>query len=360
MKKIFKALGKANKALWIIIIVLVAVRVALPYGIKYGINWYMGNKMESYKGHIDDFDLALYRGAYQIEDLVIWEKKKSPKDPLVEIKQIDLSLAWRAIFQGRLLGDLQVDGMKLSLIDSDDKKNKQMGTGQDWKTVVGKLVPIELESFRLSNSEVHLYNRDFKVPVDVVLDRIMVSATNIKNMDDKKELLPSSVEASARLQKSGIFTGGAKINLLSQVPAFESKMTLEKLDITKLNDFFLGYGPFTFTSGTFSAVGEVSTRDNKIKGYVKPFLENLDVINPDEKFDSPKRFFFETGLALSNLILRNSKNKTVATTIEFEGAAKGPKIETWDAFWGSLRNGFVEALQKTLDNTISIKDVPKS
>ncbi|WP_413292954.1 DUF748 domain-containing protein [Bdellovibrio sp. HCB185ZH] len=359
MKKLLKSLGKIEITLVAIVVFLVVVRIFLPYGIKYGINWYMGNKIENYKGHIEDFDLALYRGAYQIQGLKIWEKAKGPKQPLVFIKDIDLSLAWRGIFAGKLLGDLKVDGMKLDLVDSADKKKKQMGEDQDWKTVVGKLVPIELESFRLTNSEVHLYNNDFKVPVDVVLDRIMVSATNIKNTDKSKELLPSTMEASARLQKSGHVTAGAKINLLSKIPAFESKMAIDKLDITKLNDFFKGYGPFTFTSGNFSLYGEVSTRDGRVKGYMKPFFENIDVISSKEKFDSPKRFFFEMGIAMSNLILRNSENKTVATRVDFEGAAKGPDIKTWDALWGSIRNGFVEALKKKLDNTVSIKDVPK-
>ncbi|WP_413558286.1 DUF748 domain-containing protein [Bdellovibrio sp. HCB209] len=359
MKKLFKSLGRVHKAIWIVLILLIVVRIFLPTGIKYGINWYMGNKMESYKGKIEDFDLALYRGAYSMQGLKIWEKVKDEKTPLIYIKDIDLSLAWRGIFEGKLLGDLTVDGMKLDLIDSEDKKKKQLGTGEDWKTVVGKLVPIELESFRMVNSEVHLYNKDFKVPVDVVLDKISIAATNIKNTDNSKELLPSTVEASARLQKSGIVTAGAKLNLLSKIPAFESKLSMKDLDVTKLNDFFLGYGPFTFTSGKFSIVGEVSTREGNIKGYMKPFFENLDVIDPKEKFDSPKRFFFEVGLAMSNLILRNSDNKAVATTIEFEGATKGPDIDSWGAFWGSLRNGFVEALQKTIDNTISIKDVPK-
>jgi hypothetical protein len=359
MKKFFRSLGKTQKTILIIVLLLAVVRIFLPVGIKYGINWYMDNKMENYKGRIEDFDLALYRGAYQIEGLKIWEKVKSEKHPLVAIHQIDLSLAWRGIFKGKLLGDLKVDGLNLALIDSEDKKKKQMGAGEDWKAVVGKLVPIELESFKMTNSEVHLYNTDFKVPVDVVVDRIAISATNIKNTNNSKELLPSKVEATARLQKNANMTAGAKVNLLSKIPAFESKLTLDKLDVTKLNSFFLGYGPFTFTSGSFSLYGEVSTRDNRIKGYVKPFFENLDVIDPKEKYDSPKRFFYEVGLAMSNLILRNSKNKTVATRVDFEGASKGPDIDSWNAFWGSLKNGFVEALQKKLDNTISIKDVPK-
>ncbi|WP_413585071.1 DUF748 domain-containing protein [Bdellovibrio sp. HCB274] len=359
MQKIVKALGRVHKAIWIILILLIVVRVFMPVGIKYGINWYMGNKMESYKGKIEDFDLALWRGAYEIEGLKIWEKVKSEKAPLISIKEMDISLAWRGIFKGKLLGDLKVDGMKLDFVDSKDKKKKQLGTGQDWKTVVGKLVPIELESFRMVNSEVHLLNNDFKAPVDVVIDRIMASATNIKNTDNSKELLPSKVEVTARLQKDANITAGAKMNILAKTPTFESKITLDRLNITKLNDFFMAYGPVSFTSGHVSVLAEVSATNDRVAGYVKPFIEKLDVMSSEEKFDSPKRFFNEFSLATVNLILRNPNNKTMATKLEFEGAIKGPDFDTWGAVWTSLRNGFIEAMKKKLDNDVSIKDVPK-
>ncbi|QDK36306.1 DUF748 domain-containing protein [Bdellovibrio sp. NC01] len=360
MKNLLHSLSRVSKTVWIIILLLVGIRILLPYGCKYAINWYLGNKMESYKGHIDDFDLALYRGAYQIQDLKIWKKTLTPKNSFVEVKNIDLSLAWRALFKMKLLGDLEIDGAKIDLVDSDNKKKKQLGKGEeDWKTIVGKLVPIELESFKMTRSELHLINRDFKAPVDVVLDRIEIHATNIKNTDDSKEVLPSTVTASARLMKNAPVHADAKINLISKVPAFEAKLKMDKLDLTKLNDFFLAYGPFTFTSGKFSIYSEVTTKDNKIKGYVKPFFENIDVISDQEHFDSAQRFFNEVGLAMANLILRNRNNKTVATKIEFEGASHGPDVDKWGAVWTSLRNGFVEALRKTLDNTISIKDVER-
>ncbi|WP_413575532.1 DUF748 domain-containing protein [Bdellovibrio sp. HCB290] len=359
MKKIAKTLGRVHKAVWVILILLIVVRVFMPAGIKYGINWYMDNKMDSYKGKIEDFDLALYRGAYQIEGLKIWEKVKSEKMPLIAVKQMDISLAWRGIFKGKLLGDLKVDGMKLDLVDSKDSKQKQMGAGQDWKTVIGKLIPIELESFRMANSEIHWLNNDFKVPVDVVVDRIMVSATNIKNTNNSKELLPSKVEITARVQKDANLTAGAKMNILAKNPTFESKITMNRLNVTKLNDFFLAYVPISFSSGHVSLLAEISAKDDKIAGYVKPFIENLDVMSSEEKFDSPKRFFNEMSLATVNLILRNPNNKTMAAKLEFEGAMKGPDFDTWGAVWSSLRNGFVEAMKKKLDNDVSIKDVPK-
>ncbi|WP_413944040.1 DUF748 domain-containing protein [Bdellovibrio sp. HCB-162] len=352
-------LRKIPIAIWVLILVLILVRIFLPVGVKYGINWYLGQKLQNYEGHLDDFGLALYRGAYQFEGLRLWKKGKSAKDPLIEIKHTDLSLAWRALFKGKLLGDLKVDGVLLNLVDSQEKKKQQFGGGEDWKTVVGKLIPIELESFKLTHGEVLFVNKEFKVPVKIVMDEINAEATNIKNTDDRKELLPSTVQASARLQKSAKLHAEAKINLLSRLPAFESKFKLDKLDVTKLNDFFLAYGSFTVHSGKFSLYGEVSTKENMVKGYVKPFFENLDVMSPKEKFESPKRFFNEVAIAWANVFLRNSKDHTVATKIEFEGASKAPNINKWGAFWESLRNGFVEALKKQLDEKITIKDVPK-
>ena len=359
MKRLWTYVKRVHISIWTLILALVVARLLLPIGAKYAINWYLENKLTSYKGHIDDFDLALYRVAYQIEGLKIWKRTKGPKEPFVDVRKIDLSLAWRALFKGKFLGDLKIDQAKLDFVDSEKKEKKQVGAEEDWKTVVGKLVPIELESLQLTNSEVHLINRDFKVPVDVVMDRIDVRAKNIKNTDDNKDLLPSTVDASARLQKSGQIEADAKINLLSRIPAFQAKAKLDELDITSLNDFFLGYGPFTFHKGRLSIYAEVSTKENRVKGYVKPFFEHLEVMGDKEHFDSTKQFFNEAGLALANLILRSSKKKTVATKIEFEGASNAPDIDKWDAFWGAMKNGFVEAMKKQLDNDISIKDVPK-
>lgn len=353
------SLKRVQKTIVIIVTILVIIRIVLPFGMKHAINWYLDKKMVTYQGHIDDFDLALYRGSYQIQNLKIWKRTSPAEDAFVDIQKIDVSLAWRALLKFKVLADLEVEGAKLIFVDSEDKKKEQLGADGDWKDISGKLLLIELESVVIRNSEVHFLNKDLKVPFEIVLDRIDIRGTNINNTDSKKELLPSTVTAKARFQRSAPLSGNARMNLISRVPAFDANLKLEKFDITKMNSFFRAYGPFTFTSGTFSFYAEVGTKNSRVKGYIKPFFENLDLIDSKEKFDSPKRFFNEVALATGNLILRNSATKAVATKIEFEGASQGPNIETWGAVWSSLKNGFVQALAKSFDNSISIQDVPK-
>jgi hypothetical protein len=358
MRNPLDLLRHINKILLSVIILVALVRLFLPEIIKYQMNWYLDNKLKNYQGHINDVDVALYRGAFKLKDLRVWKRNREREDDFfVKIEEIDLSIAWRALLDRRVLGDLEVENAKIVFLDSDKEEKRQTGKGEDWRAALNRIVPIKLESFKIANSEVVFANNTLKVPALISLDQIDFRATNIKNTENKKEMLPSTVIASARLQKDAMVKAKARVNFISKTPALDLNVQVDKLDVTKLNDFLLAYGPVTLTSGNLSLYAEVATKGNQIKGYVKPFFENIDVISRAEKWDSPKRFFAEIGVALGNLILRNSKNKNVATKIDFEGPTQGPSIDTWSSLRISLQNAFIEALQKSLEHSISIKDV---
>lgn len=357
--KYFNRLGTTGKVILGVVLLLVVVRIFLPAGMKYAINWYLGNKMESYEGRIEDFDLALYRGAYQIEGLKIWKKGTGPEQALISTNQLDLSIAWRGILKKEFLGDLSIHGAKISLSDSKDEKKEDLGQGQDWQTVFKKLIPITLESVKIADSSFHFLNRDFKVPVDVKIDRIEGRIDNIRNTEDNKDPLPTRAAVVARMQGHADVKGKARLNLLSKVPSFDTDAQLQNLKLQTLNDFFMAYGPFTFTKGQFSLYVESVSRDGRIKGYAKPFIKDLDVIDDKESFKSMGRAFNEVGLALVNLILRDGDTKTLGARIEFEGASKAPSIDKWGAFWSSVQNGFFEAIKQSLEHSISPKDLKK-
>jgi Uncharacterized protein involved in outer membrane biogenesis len=359
MEKLVRYLKRTKKTVIVVILILVVIRIFLPVGIKYGINWYLDKKLDTYQGRIEDFDLALYRGAYQIEGLKIWKKEVGEDLPLIYVKRIDLSLAWRALFKGHLLGDLDIQEPVIALVDSKEKEKKQTGVGEDWKAIVGRLIPIEIESLTIDNGEVKMVNRDFKVPLEILVDQIDVKANNIRNTESKKATLPSDVIASARLQKDATAHLKGKMDAVSKIPAFDLSFTLEKLDLTKFNKVLITYVPFTFTSGRFSMYSEIATKNNQVIGYVKPFLEDADIIDAKESFISGKHVLIEIGVAVTNLVVRDFKQKNAATKIEFKGNVKDPEIDKWGAFWTAIKNGFGDALKERLDNSISIKDVPK-
>src|SRR5436190_22944801 len=88
-------------------IVLVAIRLALPYAIKRYVNDTL-DKIPEYDGHVGDIDLALIRGAYVIKDLSLLKTTGNVPVPLFSAPRIDLSVQWGELFHGAVVGEIVV------------------------------------------------------------------------------------------------------------------------------------------------------------------------------------------------------------------------------------------------------------
>src|ERR1035437_2765985 len=93
-----------------VIVLLIVIRIILPYVVLHYANKTLAN-MNSYYGHIEDIDVSLYRGAYIIKNIYINKddtvSKKQTK--FFTSKDVDLSLEWGAIFHGSFVGKLVFD-----------------------------------------------------------------------------------------------------------------------------------------------------------------------------------------------------------------------------------------------------------
>src|SRR5688572_15715649 len=80
--------------LWVVGILL-AIRIALPYVLLHLVNDRLAH-MPGYAGHVEDIDLALIRGAYQIEQLRLDKVDSLTQDtsPFMAAGVIDLSVEW--------------------------------------------------------------------------------------------------------------------------------------------------------------------------------------------------------------------------------------------------------------------------
>lgn len=328
-------------------------------GIKYAINWYLGNKIVAYEGHIADFDLHLYRGAYEVQGFQLWKRNSDHETPLIEVGSVDLSLAWRALWHRQILVDVAMDRLKVNFIDSESPNKRQFGNEEkNWKAILSKFMPIKIDSLKVTNSEVHFLNRDYRVPVDVYMDRLQVDASNIRNTSQKDAILPSTATVKGRLQNDAPFIVKAQFNLMKDPIAFNIDAQMKDFNLKKMNSLFLVYGPFTFTTGTFSLFSEAASNKGLVVGYAKPFFENVKMVANNETFISTKHALYEFLLGFGNLILRNP-SKDTATKIEFQGALTSPEIDKWDAFWLSLKNAFGTPLQKGIEDDVGIKNLPK-
>jgi hypothetical protein len=73
--------------------------------------------MDGYYGHVEDVDLSLYRGAYKIKNIYLNKvDKQKNQSPIFSARLIDLSVEWKALLHGSVVGEATLVQPKLAFI----------------------------------------------------------------------------------------------------------------------------------------------------------------------------------------------------------------------------------------------------
>ncbi len=344
-----------------IIIVLVIFRLILPYIVLKYVNNKLEN-LEEYYGHVEDIDIHLYRGAYEIKDIRLLkrvEKKgrtgTTEKDtiPFFKSPSIDLSIEWRAIFHGSIVGEISVEQPVVNFVKDRHKGEDVRADTADFAQLVDDLMPVTINRFDIHNGEIHYRDLGAKPKLDVAMKNLNITATNLTNVTDSKEVLPATLVASADAYE-GKFALNAKFDGLAKKPTFDMNTSMKGLNLVLLNDMLREYGNFDVKKGTFSMYGEFAAKQGKFGGYVKPFLKDLDVVQWNKQEGDFKQILWETLVASAAEILQNQRKEQLATKVEFGGTFDNADLNTWRAISYVLRNAFLHALRPAMDNSINI------
>lgn len=341
---------------WVTIVTLLIIRLILPHAALRGINWALANKLETYDGHVKDLDLSLYRGAYQLQGLEL-KKKKSTLPPLLNIAQIDLSLAWRTLFRGEITGDIHLFEAQLRIIDNDKKEKKQYGNDEpSWKDALMVIIPIRIQSLKVENSAVYFSNSDLSKANPIQLEKINLTARDLRSRPDGNDEALSPVEGSALLQDHAPLKVVGKLDALAKELRFDLNASLVNFHPKNINPMLLKYLPLDLTKGEISVYSEVAASQGDLIGYAKVFLKEIDVIAPKQELESGKHLFIELGTAFANWILKNKDDQTVAAVIPFARRNGKLDIDTSEAFWSAIKNKR-EELKRGFDNSVSLKNL---
>jgi hypothetical protein len=339
-----------------IIIVLIGVRIALPYIVLHYANKSLAN-LNSLYGHIDDIDIALYRGAYTIKDIHINKKDSVSGDQTEYFKSdvIDLSVEWSALFKGRFVGELVVEHP--SLIFTKDKTEPEdiQKDSADLKTVLDGFMPLKLNRIEIFEGIIKYVDQTSQPAVDIQMDNTYVLAQNLSSVVDSA-LLPSTVDAVSNIY-GGTLQFNMKLNALKEYPTFDLDAELENLQLPELNEFFKAYANFDVSKGTLGLYTEFAAKDGNYIGYVKPVIKDLKVLGNEDHKDSFWQKAWEGIVGAAGVILRNPKKEQVATKLPMEGTFDNTSTDTWHAIIILLRNAFIQALQPSIDAEINIESV---
>lgn len=340
-----------------IVLGLLVLRIVLPYVLLHLLNDRLA-KVPGYYGHAVDLDLALIRGAYRIEGLFLdhVDSVSHERTSFVSAEVIDLSVEWKALFHGSVVGELVIDRPSLSFTKDKVEPAEVQKDTTSLGDLLDDLMPLRINRVEVKGGELHYRDLASKPKVDVLMDDLDVLALNIRNSYDSTDVLPARVKATASVY-GGRFDLGMRLDPLARDPAFDLDMGLEGMRLTEFNDFFKAYADVDVNEGVFGLYSEIATEDRRFAGYVKPVIMDLDVLGPEDKGDTFFRKLWEGLAGTAGAVLTNPKHDQVATKLEFSGELDKPDTHLFYAIVDLVRNAFIRAIQPSIDQEISIVNV---
>ena len=340
-----------------ILLLLIAVRIALPTIVKNYLNKTLEN-IEGYTGHVEDVDIALYRGAYRIDGLVLKSTEQDSDRPFFSSEGIDLSLSWSAIFDGAITGEIILERPELNFVATESEEDT-MATGEDvdWTKEIKSLLPISINLFQIKNGRIN-YIDEFSDPkVDLYLNEMEFKIEDIRNTTDKSNPLPSPYELTATSIGEGKLNASGKANLLRQIPNFDLDFKFEEANLTAINDFSQAYGWFDFEKGNISLFAEMALVDSTLDGYFKPVLDNVEILDWDKEAEEEGflRKVYEGVVGGATEILENQPKDQSASRVTIKGTVTKTNIGVATAIITLFKNAFIQPLKKELEGRIGVR-----
>ena len=280
-RKIYKK--KRYKAPIIIIIILIGLRIYLPYYIKSKVNQVL-SELPGYNGAVEDIDIALLRGAYVIEGMHLNKVNAKTEVPFLNFPKTDISIEWKSIFNGEIVSDIIMDSPEIIYVMEDQQTAGENPDTDDWSKALTDLVPIDINNFEIHKGKIAFVELQADPNIDLYFNNLELSAQNLRNVTAERRTLPSPITASAVSIGNGKLNLNGNVNLIKEIPDMNIEFGLEKADLTSLNSFTKHYAGIDFESGNFELFSEMAIADGYLKGYMKPLITDSKLIGKDDGF----------------------------------------------------------------------------
>jgi hypothetical protein len=334
--------------LLVIAVLLLILHLALPTVIRNTLNNKLAD-MGAYSGHIDDVDLAWWRGAYTLNGLKIVKVDGKVPVPLLSVPVIDLAVSWHSLwYDHAVVAHVEFVRPELNFVDGGaNKQASQTGEGTDWREQLNKLLPITLNEVRIDDGKISFRNFTSKPPVNVSVTQLDASLYNLTNVEDKQGKRDARLESKGQLFGQAPLQVTATFDPFSNFEDFQFRLRTTGVELRRANEFSSAYGKFDFSAGTGDLVVEADASKGRLTGYIKPLLHNVEVFNWQQDVENKDKSFFrsvwEAVVGGTQNVLKNQNKNQFATRVELSGNVHRQNINGLQAFWEILHNGFVQA-----------------
>jgi hypothetical protein len=347
---------------WVLVFLvsaLIAARAALPHVVKDIVNERL-QALESYDGRVADVDLSLWRGAYRVQGVHIVKTDADSRTPFFTGHQIDFGVEWRSLLRGSVVAACVLTRPQINLVQAETPRESQLGTEVNWQDQLEKLFPFRFNTVRAYDGRV-----TFRAPGIGTRDALQATGvngeiTNITNVGESAEDTFSGFSATATLLGSGSAKIDGRANPLARQPTFDVNLTLRNVQLPKVNPWLRKYINADAEKGDFELYTELAAADGQFAGYAKPIMRNVQLFSTEEDAKNPLHKLWEGIVELASEIVEDEDTDQIAARIPLRGTIEDPEAGIFETLVSVLRNAFVGAFARSLEGSISLRDVKKN
>ena len=336
----------------IILILLIAFRLYLPTLVKNYVNKVLAD-IPGYYGQVEDIDIALIRGAYVINGMYLNKGTAESQIPFLNFPKSDISIEWKSLFKGKIVSEIIMFSPEVIYVFEDQKEEAGEADVDDWTKALTDLVPIDINHFEVHDGKVAFMQLSADPNIDLQIEKISLTADNLRNVVEKERILPSRIRATGVSIGNGKVALEGNMNLVKEIPDMDLSFSLEEADATALNDFTNYYAGLDFDKGKFGVYSEVAIADGHLIGYIKPLLIDTELIGEGDGF---LEVLWEGFVGLFKFILKNQGTDTLATKVPIEGDLNNVEAGIWPTIFNIFGNAWIKAFTGDIDDDIEFKD----
>ena len=339
-----------------VVVLLIAARLYLPVWLLHYVNRKI-NEMPGYSGYVQDIDVSLWRGAYVIRKIDIFKSEGKVPVPFFSSETIDLSVQWKALFDGALVGNMELDQPKINFVKGPTKAQTQVGVDKPWVDQIKQLFPLKINRFHVDNGEIH-YRDFFSNPkLDMVISDVYMTTTNITNSQKLSKSEIATIHAEGKPMHTGSIKADVSFDPYQSDPTFKLKLELADLPLTALNDLTRAYAFFDFEGGKFDMATEMNASGGSFSGYVEPVFDHMKIVSLQKDIKNPVKLVWEGLLEGVGIILRNQPKDRFATKVPLSGSFKDPHEAVLSTIGNVFKNAFVHVFSGKVPGSIDVHDV---
>ena len=211
---------------------------------------------------------------------------------------------------------------------------------------------IRIDHGAITNSDFGFVNEAAKPPYRVFLSNGTLQLKNISN---------HLSEGSGTVTLTGAFMGSGDTMVSgtfrpeTKSPDFDLNIKIERTQMRVLNNLLRAYGKFDVTAGLFSLYSELSVKNGRVEGYIKPLFRDLKVY--DARQDKEKSLFHKLYEGLVGgvaKLLENKPREEVATRTDVSGPLENPQTSTWQTVVNLVKNAYFKAFLPGFEKEVSL------